>query len=139
MINKFVEFAVKRKFTLDFYMQEFEKNTHKNPHIKYIKDRITFAENLEFVKKADVLLDFVDARHAGLSIRFFEGLYYKKKVITDNIMVKNYDFYHPNNIFVLENNYQDIEEFLKIPYYEISEEIVKKYGFSNWIKRIIED
>lgn len=93
-------------------------------------------ENLEFVKKSDVLLDFVDPRHAGLSIRFFEGMYYKKKVITDNKMVRNYDFYHPDNIFVLDNNYEDIMEFLKIPYYEISEMIVKSYGFSNWIEMV---
>ena len=84
-------------------------------------------------------MDFVDPRQVGLSIRFFEGMYYKKKVITDNKMVKNYDFYHPNNIFVLENNYQDIHDFLKTPYYEISEEIVKKYGFSGWIRKIIKD
>jgi len=137
MIDKFVEFAVRRRITLDFYMQEFEKNNHKNPHIKYIKDRITFAENLEHVKNADVLLDFVDSRHAGLSIRFFEGLYYKKKVITDNKMVKNYDFYHPNNIFVLDgSNYDLIEDFLNLSYHEMSEEIVKKYSFSSWIKEI---
>ena len=138
-INKFVQFAVESNFSLNFYLQEFEKNENKNPNIKYIKTRITFAENLEFVQKSDILVDFVDPRQVGLSIRFFEGMYYKKKVITDNKMVKNYDFYHPNNIFVLENNYQDIHDFLKTPYYEISEEIVKKYGFSGWIRKIIKD
>lgn len=138
-INKFVQFAVENNFSLNFYLQEFDKNESKNTNIKYIKNRITFAENLEFVKESDILLDFVDPRHDGLSIRFFEGMHYKKKVITDNKMVRNYDFYHPNNILVLENNYQDIDEFLKIPYYGISEEIVKKYGFSSWIKKIIKD
>lgn len=138
-INKFVQFAVESNFSINFYLQEFEKNENKNPNIKYIKTRITFAENLEFVQKSDILVDFVDPRQVGLSIRFFEGMYYKKKVITDNKMVKNYDFYHPNNIFVLENNYQDIHDFLKTPYYEISEEIVKKYGFSGWIRKIIKD
>lgn len=135
-INKFVQFAVAENFTLHFYMQEFDKNENKNGNINYIKNRITFTENLEFVKKSDVLVDFVDPRHAGLSIRFFEGMYYKKKVITDNKMVRSYNFYHPNNIFVVDNNYQEIRDFLKTPYYEISEAIVTSYGFSNWIKRI---
>lgn len=138
-INKFVNFAVENGFLLNFYMQEYEKNDNKNQHITYIKDRITFAENLALVQKSDVLLDFLDSRHAGLSIRFFEGMYYKKKVITDNKMVRIYDFYHPNNIFVLDNNYHEIEEFLRIPYFEISEEIVKSYGFSSWIQKIIKD
>ncbi|WHF51236.1 hypothetical protein QGN23_12465 [Chryseobacterium gotjawalense] len=138
-IDNFVQFAVENNISLNFYLQEFDKNENKNPNITYIKKRISFAENLEFVKKADVLLDFVDPRHDGLSIRFFEGMYYKKKVITDNKMVRNYEFYHPSNILVLENNYQDIDEFLKIPYYEISDKIVKKYGFSSWIKKIIKE
>lgn len=139
-IDKFVAFTKDNNYKIYFYIQEFEINTKKNPLINYIKDRITFADNIELVKKSDILVDFVDPRHSGLSIRFFEGLYYKKKVITDNIMVKNYDFYHPNNIFVLENeNYDAINEFLKIPYHEIPENIVKKYGFSNWIKQITEN
>ena len=135
-INKFVQFAVENNIILNFYLQEFDKNENKNRNIKYIKNRITFAENLELVKKADVLLDFVDPRHDGLSIRFFEGMYYKKKVITDNKTVQNYDFYHPNNIFVLDNNYEDIERFVKLPYCEIPLDIVKSYSFSNWIKKI---
>lgn len=136
-INEFVKFALENNILLKFYLQEFDKNENKNTNINYITNRITFAENLEFVKKSDVLLDFVDPRHVGLSIRFFEGMYYKKKVITDNTTVKNYNFYHSNNIFIIDDNYEDIEGFLKVPYYEISREIVKYYSFESWIKRIL--
>jgi hypothetical protein len=41
---------------------------------------------------------------------------YGKKIITDNFSVKNYDFYHPNNIFV--TNYVNLEglvDFLQSP------------------------
>ncbi len=139
-INNFVEFAVNNDFKLDFYLQEFEKNDDKNPHIKYITNRITFAQNIEFVKKSDVLVDFVDPRQVGLSFRFFEGMYYRKKIITDNMMVKNYDFYHPDNIFVIENdNNAVIQEFLNRPYQELPEQIVKKYSFSEWIFRMLRE
>ena len=136
-IDKFIAEISEQNVELQFYIQYHHPKEIKNSKINYIKNRITFAENLKNVEKADVLVDFVDPLHEGLSIRFFEGMYYKKKVITDNKMVKNYDFYHPDNIFIIDNNYQDIITFLKIPYYEISEEIVKKYGFSNWIQQII--
>lgn len=137
-INDFVEFADKSNYKLDFYLQEFEKNNDPNEKIKYIKNRISFAENLNFVKKSDVLVDFVDPRHTGLSIRFFEGIYYHKKVITDNKEVKKYDFYNPDNIFVLEHdNYDLIPKFIAKPYCELPTEIVKYYGFSEWIQRII--
>lgn len=138
-INRFIEEISKRNVELAFFIQYTEKSQITNPKITYIKDRITFADNLKNVEKADVLLDFVDPVHNGLSIRFFEALYYKKKVITDNIMVKKCDFYNPNNIFVIENNnYDAIDDFFKIPYHEIPDEIVEKYGFSSWIKRITE-
>ncbi len=139
-IDKFVAFANENSIFLDFYLQEFEKNKNKNPQITYIKNRITFAENIENVKKSDILLDFVDPRQVGLSIRFFEGIYYRKKVITDNLNVKIYDFYHPDNIFVLENdNYDLILEFIKKPYHNLPDEIINKYGFSEWIKNITKD
>lgn len=139
-IDKFIESLSKKNIELSIHIQYYHKSEIKNPKIKYLKNRITFLENLKNVEEADVLLDFVDPVHNGLSIRFFEALYYKKKVITDNLMVRNYDFYHTNNIFVLENNnYQDVEAFLQLPYQEISDEIVKKYSFSNWIKEITKD
>jgi len=139
-IDKFIDQVVNLPVELSIFIQYFKEPEQKNDKIKYIQNRITFEENLEFVKNSDILLDFVDPLHNGLSIRFFEGMYYKKKVITDNIMVKNYDFYHPDNIFVVENdNYKNIEQFLKAPYHELSEDIVKKYGFSNWIKEVIKN
>ncbi|WP_228453698.1 hypothetical protein [Chryseobacterium manosquense] len=82
----------------------------------------------------------MDPRQVGLSFRFFEGLYYRKKIITDNLMVKKYDFYHPDNIFVIENgNNAAILEFLKRPYQELPEHIVKKYSFSEWIFRMLSE
>ncbi len=136
-INRFIDKISEYHVELSIFIQYFQHPERKNPKINYIQDRITFEQNLEYVKKSDILLDFVDPLHNGLSIRFFEGLYYRKKVITDNVTVKNYDFYHPDNIFVVENdNYQNIDHFLKKPYQQLSDEIIKKYSFSSWIMKI---
>jgi hypothetical protein len=32
-----------------------------------------------------------------------------------------------------------LEDFVKLPYVEIPEEIVMKYNFKNWIKKILEN
>ena len=137
-IDRFISEVSKMEVELSIFIQYNNKSEIKNLKIKYIKERISFLENLRNVEKADVLLDFVDPVHNGLSIRFFEAIYYKKKVITDNQTVKDYDFYHPDNIFVLDENFDQIDSFLNTPYRDLSEEIVKKYGFTNWIKQITE-
>lgn len=137
-IDRFISEVSKMEVELSIFIQYNKKSEIKNLKIKYIKERISFLENLRNVEKADVLLDFVDPVHNGLSIRFFEAIYYKKKVITDNQTVKDYDFYHPDNIFVLDENFDQIDSFLNTPYRDLSEEIVKKYGFTNWIKQITE-
>lgn len=137
-INRFVEFARLQNFKLEIYLQEFDENNHKNPDINYISHRISFSENIEKVKQSDILLDFIDPRHTGLSIRFFEAMYYHKKVITDNPEVRNYDFYRAENIFIIENDdFSGITDFISKPYDEIPEDIVNKYSFSKWIQRII--
>lgn len=76
--------------------------------------------------------------HSGLSFRFFEGLYHEKKVITDNIFVKNYDFYHPDNIFITDyKKFDGLKEFLEKPYFPVDQKIVSKYGFDNWIRYVL--
>lgn len=109
-------------------------------HHKILHHKIstTYQENIDFVKKSKTLIDFKRDEHDGLSLRFFEAMQYGKKIITDNFSVKNYDFYHPNNIFV--TNYVNLEglvDFLQSPYQSLSSELVEKYSFKNWINTIL--
>ena len=109
-------------------------------HHKILHHKIstTYQENIDFVKKSKTLIDFKRDEHDGLSLRFFEAIQYGKKIITDNFSVKNYDFYHPNNIFV--TNYVNLEglvDFLQSPYQSLSSELVEKYSFKNWINTIL--
>ena len=109
-------------------------------HHKILHHKIstTYQENLDFVKKSKTLIDFKRDEHDGLSLRFFEAMQYGKKIITDNFSVKNYDFYHPNNIFV--TNYVNLEglvDFLQSPYQSLPSELVEKYSFKNWINTIL--
>ena len=96
-----------------------------------------YDENIKQLQKSKCLIDIRFDYHQGLSFRFFEALYYKKKLITNNESVKKYDFYNDNNIFITDfENLDGIEEFLNKPYVEIDQKIVEKYGFSNWSRYI---
>ena len=109
---------------------------------KQLKDvdlitEITYGENLKNVLESEVIVDFMNVVHHGLSFRAFEALGYDKKLITNNPNVKFYDFHHPHNIFVWEDSFDGLAEFLKKPYHQLPTEIKEKYGFKNWISYML--
>lgn len=112
---------------------------YKGSEIKFLKEGISFEKNIQNARKASVLVDFVNGKHNGLSFRTFEAIGYQKKLITTNSEIIHYDFYHPNNFFVLnENNLDQLEEFLLKPYVKLDETIRRKYSFTNWIKYVLD-
>ena len=136
--NFFKKLNLKTDINIVYHDKNIPKQ-YEDTNITFTPTSLTYLEMIEKVKKAAVLLDFANNTHNGLSVRTFESLHYKKKLITNNAIVKNYDFYHPNNIFVWDdNNINDIENFLKLPYQEISKEIIQKYSFTNWLHYILQ-
>ena len=109
-----------------------------HPKVLQHKTSTSYEGNLDFVKKSKIIIDFKRKEHNGLSLRFFEAMQYGKKIITDNVSVKNYEFYHPNNIFVTDFVHLDgILEFIQKPYHPLPETLIEQYGFKNWIKVIL--
>lgn len=110
---------------------------YSNPDIKFFRETIDYSETLEMSKSSNIVLDILSKDkngHLGPSLRFFEALIHKNKIITDNVNIINYDFYHPNNIFIKGlDDIKTLEAFIKKEYFEIDHEILKKYSFINWI------
>lgn len=92
---------------------------------------------LELYSKSSIILDIHHPNQAGLTLRTFEALGAKKKLITTNEDIKNYDFYNPNNILVIDRNNPIVSaDFIKKTFEDIDEKIYRKYSISNWIKNI---
>ena len=99
-------------------------------------EKVSYEEYLEFISDGRILLDIVAEGVTGITLRIMEGLFFNKKVITNNLTIKEYDFYNENNFFIIENdNFEQLEEFIKRDYIPTKEEILKKYDFEEWIKR----
>lgn len=117
------------------------KYIERNPEtgIIHIKEIFDFKKNYEHIKNSKAILDLLNDVHNGLSLRTFEAIGLKKKLVTSNPEIKKYDFYHPENIFMLgERKLEDLTEFLLTPYHELDPEIYFKYSFENWIENILE-
>jgi hypothetical protein len=75
----------------------------------------------------------------GMTMRELEALFFKKKLITDNNKITERDFYHEDNIFIIDDTKPDaflgLKDFLKKPFFPINEEIIKSYYFDAWLRR----
>lgn len=146
-INLFAKTAKQCGYSLDFeivaptpdHVNEW-RDLYPNDNIRIGTRFKTFQENLNNTTHSRILVDFKTPNQNGLSLRPFEALGYKKKLITTNYTIKEYDFYHPNNIFVWDGKNLDSSElvqFLNKPYVEIDKKIYEKYSFKNWITYVL--
>ncbi|MFC0345048.1 hypothetical protein [Epilithonimonas hispanica] len=123
-------------FIYNYGKKKIDKN--KNYNFSLLIEPLSFKSSIIEIQKSDFLLDLHNPAHNGLSFRTFESLGYKKKLITNNSLVKDYDFYNPNNIFIFQgNDFSGIEDFMKSPYELYNDNIYKKYSFTNWIDNIL--
>lgn len=103
---------------------------------KYYRDNMPYKEVINCIKKSKAILDVIQNQEDGLSLRVMESIFLKRKLITNSLFIKKYDFYNPKNIFVLgEDDLEKIPNFLSTPFERIDKEIVKAYHFNSWIKR----
>lgn len=108
----------------------------KNIIIENKKDFVPYEEYLQLLSKTRVILDIVDIKQVGLTLRCMESIFFNKKLITNNLDIENYDFYNPNNIFIIgKDNINNIKEFIDKPYEPIDEKIVNYYDFEQWLER----
>src|SRR5690606_22154715 len=111
-----------------FSEHEHEIEKIQNLGFCHLDTTISYEDNLRKTISSEILIDVHINEHKGLSFRIFEALGYDKKIITTNSIVKLYDFYDENNIFVWENNNMgNLEYFLNAPYKKVAKEIKEKY------------
>ncbi len=141
-IKDAVDLIVQNHGTPNFYLYTGERDLQSEyllAGITYINSPLSYEENIHLALHNELLVDFLVDAHSGLSFRVFEAIGYGRKLLTNNNEVKNYDFYHPNNIYVLGNDERTLQEFLHAPYSEINPKIVEQYNFDNWILRVLEN
>ncbi|WP_281234391.1 hypothetical protein [Flavobacterium gelatinilyticum] len=128
-----------KKINFKFIVYD-KSNKHKtgDDGITYINKHMPLHEVNEYTDRSNVLLDIHRKGQYGLTFRIFESLGLEKKLITTNPDIKNYDFYNPNNILVVDENNPFIPaSFFENKYEKIPDSIYKKYTVEGWIENVI--
>lgn len=85
------------------------------------------------------VLDIEHPRQTGLTMRTFETMGASKKLITTNALVKESDFFNPENILVIDRGSvpKIPSSFLRSPYVPPVDAIYQKYSLAGWLNDVV--
>lgn len=96
-------------------------------------------EVLELVKNSRIIIDIQHPRQVGLTMRTIEVLGARRKLITTNASIKDYDFYLDDNILVIDRENPVIsQEFCSKDYKLLDENIYYKYSLDGWLEEVFQ-
>ena len=98
---------------------------------------LPYEEVLDYIGKSRAILHLLDGAQNGITIRIQESLIHKVKLITDDINIVKYDFYNPNNIFILgRDDMNGLKDFLDAPYEDVKSDFFEHAYYDQMIDEI---
>lgn len=128
----------KKGYTVKCIVVNPDKKCMGSDNLELTDYYIPYVDVLKYIAQSHVLIDFGKIGQVGLTLRIMEGLFFNKKVLTNNQSIKNYSFYRPNRFFVYEGpNLLGIDDWTKTPMSEYNELEVLPYDIKNWIRTFL--
>jgi len=127
------------RWYLYFVTHPFYKRYLSREDRKIYKKPLPYEKTLEIVAKSTSVLEVQDTGADGVILRNIEAMFMEKKTISTNARLKEMDFYHPDNIFIIgDDDISKLPQFIKTPYHPIDEEILSRYTVDAWINRFLD-
>lgn len=118
-----------------FWMIGDKHKSYSSLDAKYLlKKAVPYQKVVQQDLKSRAILDITQEGQSGLTWRPIEAMYYQRKLITNFSEIKEYDFYHPDNIFILgEDPIENLRRFIYRPFHRISDTVWQRYTVEGWI------
>lgn len=122
--------------TTYFHMvAEHRYDRYKN---RYYKDFMPYEKVLEYLGKSKAILYLGYGSQECVTLRVQESLIHKIKLVTDCAWLRQYDFYNPNNIFIIgEDKLEKLPGFLNSPYVEVKTDLLNHIFIDELLETII--
>lgn len=104
---------------------------------KEYKRFLPYESYLELLKDSSAILNVVPEGQRSITQREMETVFDGVKCITNNRGILNFELYDKSRYFLLDDNYEDIPEFLSVPFKPIDDEKLEMFKFSNSIDRLL--
>ncbi len=118
------------------YVKEFITNFPFMPLKKVCFSPLTLKETIDILNESKAVLDLNPPYQTSLSSRAHEAMAARRKYITTNKHIKDYEYYNPNNVFVIDADNPIIpKSFFNAPFEPVSGPILYKYS----VKGLVDD
>ena len=107
----------------------------------FVYDSMPYSKSIGYVKSSNVILDLVDERQTGMTLRYYEAIVYNKKLLTNNKNIVKMPYFNPKYMKV----FQTVDDIKSIEHgwFNTVEEIDYKYNGEyepiNFLKQIKND
>lgn len=147
VVNKINSFLCREQNSFSYFYSPsvllFWKMKLTNKVIRKVKvDEVNFVQIeindiLKLYSQSEIIIDVQHPNQTGLTMRTFECLGARRKLITTNKDIVNYDFYNKNNVLVVDrDDIQVPDSFFSTEYEQIEEAIYQKYSLTSWLTTI---
>lgn len=102
--------------------------------VRSITDYVPYAKYMEQASQSRCIVEVLRSGDTSCTLRPLEALSLRKKLISNNPNLRNYSFYHPQNIFIFGvDDVARLPEFINSPFLELSTDVVEEYDIARWI------
>ncbi len=103
-------------------------------------EKITYKKVLQIVQESKAVLEILKKDQEGLTLRALEAMFYQKKLVTNNKSISKYEWYNPDNVFILGvDNMDKLGGFLDSPFVNIDKEFLYRHTYKSWLTAITRD
>ena len=97
---------------------------------------IPYYRYLEYLSNCDIVVDLLQPKQEGITVRTLEAVFHSKKLITNNRKIIETPIYQRENIFILgQDNDDELAQFVKREKQNWPKRIIDYYKFDQWISR----
>ena len=133
------------------FLYLFSKRTHyiKQKYLKKNKDfmgvndkeikfkSLSIYEANNYMGKSDIVVDYTHPGQSGFTMRTCEAIGHRCKLVTNNKLVVDSDFYRESNVYVYDlDNFKVPDSFLESLYEDLPVEVYERYSIENWLKEV---
>ena len=120
-----------------FYKVIFD-SSFKNFDIRKLSFKsLSIDQIINLYKKSDVILDISHPGQSGLTMRTFESIGSGKKLVTTNKNIKDYPFFNPKNILIIDRKSIRLsKDFFSGKYESLTPELYERCSIDGWISDI---